>query len=222
MNDKENTNENDIEIVTEEEEINKEYEKYNQLSKEELICTIIELNKDILNLKDDAIKLKDEKDDWQEKYTRLQAEFENTQKRWEKSRDHLKNQSKGTILRSFLPLYDSFKNALKNEDDNGIIQQFFKQFMNILKAFGIEPMKVEKLELFDYNKHEALTTVGRDDVPNNTIIDIIQDGIIIDKDILRYAKVIVSRIPKPPKQKIDEKKEEKLLDENTIENGKEK
>jgi pyruvate dehydrogenase E2 component (dihydrolipoamide acetyltransferase) len=47
--------------------------------------------------------------------------------------------------------------------------------------------------------HEALSTLDRDDLPNNSIIEIIQDGWKIDKDVLRFAKVIVSREPPPPK-----------------------
>ena len=193
-----------------EEEIKKERERYNQLSNEALIEEILEAEKTLTLSKNEQNELKKDKDNWQDKYTRLQAEFENTQKRWEKSKDHLKNQSRGNILKNFLPLYDSFKNALKNEGDLHIIQQFFKQFMNILKGLGVEPMKVDKQELFDYNKHEALTTIENEDIPNNTIIDIIQDGVKLDKDILRYAKVIVSRKPKPKDNKEAEKVDENL------------
>ena len=86
MNKQEKNNQNNNEIEAEAIE-NKEEETYNQLSKDELILQIKEFSKELLNIKDEYLKLEEEKDDWEDKYTRLQAEFENTQKRWEKSRD---------------------------------------------------------------------------------------------------------------------------------------
>ena len=57
--------------------------------------------------------------------------------------------------------------------------------------------------------HEALTSIERDDVPENSIIDIIQEGWKLNKDILRYTKVVISKKPKPPEPpKEEEKKEE--------------
>jgi hypothetical protein len=70
--------------------------------------------------------------------------------------------------------------------------------MNILKSYKAEPIKIKENEQFDYSMHEALSTIEKEDVPNNTIIDVIQDGWKLDKDIIRYAKVIISREPKPP------------------------
>ncbi|MBN1216899.1 MAG: nucleotide exchange factor GrpE [Candidatus Lokiarchaeota archaeon] len=177
-------------------------EQYNDLSEEKLIEKLLDTDKKLSLAKKELIQSKEEKKNWQEKYTRLQAEFENTQKRWEKSKDQLKNQSKGNIIKNFLPLYDSFKHALKNEAEHHILEQFFKQFMNILKNLGVEIMIINEKEIFDYNKHEAITTMQNNDLPNNTIIEVIQDGIKLDKDILRYAKVIVSQ-----KQKLNNNNE---------------
>ncbi len=212
MNKQEKNNQNNKEIEGEVID-NKEQEAYNQLSKDELILNLKEFTKELSSIKDKNLNIIKEKDDWQDKYTRLQAEFENTQKRWEKSREHLKQQYIGMILKSFLPLYDSFKNALKNEDENSPLNQFYKQFLNILKSHGAEPMKVEELELFNYDLHEALSTIERDDVPNNSIIEIIQDGIKLNKDILRFAKVIISRTPKPPEPESKEINEEDIIEE---------
>jgi len=71
-------------------------------------------------------------------------------------------------------------------------------------------MKVNINDPFDYHYHEALNSIERDDLPNNTIIDIIQEGWMLGKQVLRYAKVITSRKAKPPEPEPEpELKEEK-------------
>ena len=128
----------------------------------------------------------------------MQAEFENAQKRWEKNRENLRVQYTASIIRGLLPLYDSFKKAVDDESDNDKIKGFYNQFMSILKSYGAEPIQVKINDSFDYSYHEALTSLERDDIPNNTIIDIIQDGWKIKKGVIRYAKVVISREPKHP------------------------
>ncbi|MBY8988133.1 MAG: nucleotide exchange factor GrpE [Candidatus Lokiarchaeota archaeon] len=161
--------------------------KYNTLKKSN--------NKD----KELLTKHQKESESWKSKHMRLQAEFENAQKRWNKNRQNLRKEYIGYTLRSFLPLYDSFKKALDGEDENNaILKQFYDQFIGILKFHNAEPIKVKENDPFDYSNHEALSSLERDDLPNNSIIEIIQDGWKMDKDVLRFAKVIISREPAPP------------------------
>ena len=129
---------------------------------------------------------------------RLQAEFENAQKRWDKNRQYLKSQYTASALKSFLPLYDSFKKAIENAAEDDQIKQFYKQFMGILKFLGAEPMQTKVNDSFDYSQHEALTSIEKEDIEVNRILDIIQEGWKFDNDVLRYAKVVISKKPKPP------------------------
>ncbi len=164
-------------------------------SKEELIKQLKEFEKDVKD-KDDKIN---ELNGWKNKYIHLQAEFENANKRWDKNRQTLRTQYTASVIKSFLPLFDSFKKAIdSNSKDSETLSQFFNQFLSILKFQGAEPLEIKKNDQFDYNKHEALTTIENDEIPENSIIDIIQEGWKIDKDILRYAKVVISKKPKPP------------------------
>lgn len=136
--------------------------------------------------------------DWKNKYMHLQAEFENAQKRWDKSRKSLRIQNTAYVLKDFLPFYDSFKKAIENVNENDPINQFYNQFLKILKSQKAETIDVKINDLFDYNMHEALSTIEKDDVPENSILEIVQDGWKLGKDVLRYAKVIISKKPKPP------------------------
>jgi molecular chaperone GrpE len=180
----------------------KEPFKLEFFSKDELSGKVKSLETQVEALK----KSNEENSNWKAKYTRLQAEFENAEKRWSKNRQDLRIEYTASAIKSFLPLFDSFKKALENSDKNhDIIKGFYDQFMNVLKFHKAVPMDVKINDVFDYNYHEALNSIERDDVPSNTIIEVIQDGWKLDKNVIRYAKVIVSREPKPPEP---EKKEE--------------
>jgi len=149
--------------------------------------------------KETLLKYQEESDSWKNKHMRLQAEFENAQKRWNKNRQNIRTDYTGRTLKSFLPLYDSFKKALDGDDENkAILKQFYDQFIGILKFYKAEPIVIKINDIFDYSYHEALSSLEKDDLPNNSIIEIIQDGWKMDKDVIRYSKVIISREPKPP------------------------
>ncbi len=169
------------------------------------------------NKKDKELLTKHQKESesWKNKHMRLQAEFENAQKRWNKNRQNLRKQYTGLTLKSFLPLYDSFKKALDGDDENkAILKQFYDQFISILKFHKAESIDVKVNDLFDYSYHEALSSIESDDLPNNSIIEIIQDGWKMDKDVLRFAKVIISREPAPPEPEPEAEPQEEITQEN--------
>ncbi len=185
----------------------KEHYELDYFSKEDLVKEKENLEKQLKELKEKTEKLQKETGESKNKIMHLQAEFENAQKRWDKNRQNLRIEYTGSVLRNFLPLYDSFKKALEsaNEAEKKIIDGFYTQFMNIFKSYGSEPIKVEINDEFDYSIHEALTSIEKEDVPENRILEIVQDGFKYGKEIIRYAKIIISRRPKPPKPKPEEK-----------------
>ena len=173
--------------------------KLEYYSKEHLIEKIDNLESNLKNQTDELKKLKEESESWKSKYMRLQAEFENAQKRWDKNRKNLRLEYTALVLKSFLPLYDSFKKALSNDKENmKILKGFYDQFMNILKSYKAEPMEVKENEPFDYSTQEALTSIEKTDIPKNTILEVIQDGWKLENEVLRFTKVIISKEPKPP------------------------
>jgi len=178
----------------------KEHFELDYFSKEETLEKVKNLEKELTEIKDKSQKLQKENDDSKNKYMHLQAEFENAQKRWNKSRQDLRTQYTASVLKNFLPLYDSFKKAIEsaNETEKNILNGFYSQFMNVFKSYGVEPIEVKINDAFDYSLHEALTTVEREFLPENTIVEIIQDGFKYGKEVIRYTKVVISRKPKPP------------------------
>jgi len=196
----------EIKLLEEKEHFELEY-----FSKDEVLEKVKSIEKELTEVKTTAKKLRVENDESKKKYMHLQAEFENAQKRWNKSRQDLRAQYNASVLKNFLSLYDSFKKALDNdnESEKTILSGFYNQFMSVFKSYGAEPIDVNINDLFDYSKHEALTSVEREDVPENSILEIIQDGWKYGKEVIRYTKVVISRKPKPPEP---EPKEEEIED----------
>lgn len=193
----------DIKMLEEKEHYELEY-----FSKEE--C-----EKELNDLKAKVDQLQKESNDSKNKYMHLQAEFENAQKRWNKSRQNLRIEYTAYVLKNFLPLYDSFKKAIDsaNETEKNVLNNFYDQFMNIFKSYGAEPIKVSVNDQFDYSVHEALSTVEKEDIPENSILEIVQDGFKYGKEVIRYAKVIISRKPKPPEPEPEEKEGKEIVSE---------
>ncbi|MHA1488483.1 MAG: nucleotide exchange factor GrpE [Promethearchaeota archaeon] len=219
----ENNTENSIKSEEIKQLEEKEHKLLDYFSKDDLINKLKSLENAIKEKEENNKKLQEESSSWNKKYTYLQSEFENAQKRWSKNRQNLRVEYTASVLKGFLPLYDSFKKALENETENDTLTSFYNQFMNILKSYGAEPIKVNVNDLFDYSIHEALSSIEKNDIPNNSILEIIQDGWKLDKNVIRYAKVIVSREPKPPEPEPEEEKaEEKGSDEKEIEKKKKK
>ncbi len=193
-----------VEIKLEPQEIKKLEEKdhfeLDYFSKEDIIKEKEEIEKKLADLKENVEKLQKEKEESKKKYLHLQAEFENAQKRWDKNRQNLRIEYTALVLKNFLPLYDSFKKAIEtaNETEKSLLNGFYNQFMSIFKSYGAEPIQVNLNDPFDYNFHEALTSVEKEDIPENRILEIIQDGFKYGKEVIRYTKVIISRKPKPP------------------------
>ncbi len=188
-------------------------------SKEDLVKKVKEHEKK-LEEKDKKIN---ELDGWKKKFTHLQAEFENAQKRWDKSRQDLRTQYKASVLKDFLPFYDSIKKAIDSDHENDTLKQFYNQFLNILKSQGAEPINVNINDSFDYNIHDALSSIEKVDLPENKVVDIVQDGWKLGKDVLRYAKVIISKKPKPPEPEPEPEptvESESIAEESNIEKEK--
>ncbi|KKM27224.1 hypothetical protein LCGC14_1576860 [marine sediment metagenome] len=179
----------------------KEHYELEYFSKDEVLEKVKKLEKELTEFKDNTKKLQKENDEAKNKYMHLQAEFENAQKRWNKSRKNLRIEYTASVLKNFLAVYDSFKKALgaeSTEAEKQLLTSFYDQFMNVFKSYDAKPIEVKINDLFDYSLHEALTSVEKEDLPENSIIEIIQDGFKYGKEVIRYAKVIVSRKPKPP------------------------
>jgi len=129
-----------------------------------------------------------------DKYLRLVAEFDNFKKRTQKEKEEIYSIAKTDVVMSLLPVIDNFERAEKFSDDKNVEEGMAlikKQFNEFLKKIGIEEIEAEGKE-FDPNLHNAVLHEDRDDLPENTVVEVLQKGYKLGDKVIRYAMVKVA------------------------------
>jgi len=141
-----------------------------------------------------------EAEELRERLLRLQAEFENYKKRQSRERGEQRRNFHIGILKEFLPILDNLERAVEHGDvsDPGKIvegvQLVLKQFKESFTQFGVTRME-SRGEMFDPHVHEAMSRVETDgDPPDGTVVEVYQEGYLLDDRILRPAMVGVAKI----------------------------
>lgn len=147
-------------------------------------------------------KLMKEKDGLKDTLQRLQAEFENYKKRTEKECVDFRKYSNAKLITKMLPILDSFELALKNsqqpEQFRKGIELIYSQFFQTLEDEGLR--KIEALKKrFDPYKHEVLLTEESEE-DENTILEELQRGYMLNEEVLRHTKVKIAKKPKEEKK----------------------
>ncbi|OLS13164.1 MAG: GrpE protein HSP-70 cofactor [Promethearchaeota archaeon CR_4] len=181
--------------------------------------TELEIARDeIASLKDQLKNASDEVCEWKDKHIYLQAEFDNAEKRRAKVWEGQRKRMQADVVFAFLPLVDSFIPAVKKANEGAYkdvkqlaegLKTLKQQLDSILKGLNVIPIDIVNVP-FDYNLHEVLQSQVRDDVPDETVLEVVQVGWKLGTDVIRPAKVVVSKksgplVPLPtPSEKVVE------------------
>lgn len=136
--------------------------------------------------------------EWQDKFLRKVAEFENYKRRTENDHLNLFKYAAESFITKLLPVIDDFERSLIHIDDvkdsSQIVEGIKLVYSKLLKT--VEEQGVKRIECigqpFDVNYHEAVMQMKNDSVPPHTVIEEIQSGYIYKDRVIRHAKVIVS------------------------------
>jgi len=101
----------------------------------------------------------------------------------------LKNADKD-LIKDLLPVLDSLDAGSKSSDHVNILKPFQDMILNILKRHGLQKIET-KGEKFDPFRHEVVGIV--DDGEDGVVQDKVQDGYLVNDEVIRTAKVIVSK-----------------------------
>ena len=139
----------------------------------------------------------EEQTDWQDRYLRLYAEFDNFRKRTMRERGDLIRNASKDVLENLLPVLDDFERAQSaaadSEDLNGLKegqQLIHNKLKQILKAQGVEQMEVKAGDAFDVDIHEAITRIPSPEL-SGKVVDVVEAGYKLNDTVIRYAKVVV-------------------------------
>ena len=150
--------------------------------------------------KKDEITLANEKiKEWEDKYKRLLAEFDNFRKRSEKESAMMIDIGASMILTKILPIVDNFERALKtlpeeikeNSFEDGI-DKIYKQILKTFEDLGVKPIEAVG-KPFDPNLHNAVMTDETGDAEVDTVTEELQKGYTYKDQVLRHSMVKVKK-----------------------------
>ncbi|MEE2919876.1 MAG: nucleotide exchange factor GrpE [Bacteroidota bacterium] len=137
--------------------------------------------------------------DWQDKYLRLYAEFDNFRKRTMRERGDLIRNASMDVLEKLLPILDDFDRAAANPSDDAEATRegqalIHTKLRQSLEAQGLAKMEVNPGDAFDVDLHEAITNIPAP-TPElaGKVVDVVEPGYKLNDKIMRYAKVVVGQ-----------------------------
>ena len=142
--------------------------------------------------------LKKERDSLYDRLLRKQAEFENYKKRIDREKSEFVQFASADLMKELLNALDSFELALKKaatqSGGQNLLRGFeliYKQIEDTLARFGLKPIE-SKGKKFDPHFHQAVSTEVTDEVEENTIMDEMRRGYLLNGRLLRPAMVSVA------------------------------
>ncbi len=135
---------------------------------------------------------------------RLAADMENLRKRTAREMQDAKNYAITNFARDMLSVSDNLRRALDAiptdalETDPSLkalaegVEMTERGMLNTLERHGVTQIAPEG-QKFDPNFHQAIFEVPNVEVPNNTVVQVMQTGYAIGDRVLRPAMVGVSR-----------------------------
>lgn len=148
----------------------------------------------------EALKAKaDERDLYYDKYLRLQAEFDNAKKRFDKDKGDLLRYANDGFLLEFMPILDNLEAAekhIKEAKDFKAVQEgvdiIQMQIQRFLKDIGVERVKTVG-EKFDPHVHEAIEADENSDGGDGMVVMELKPGYKLNGRLLRPASVKISK-----------------------------
>ncbi|MDD5097287.1 MAG: nucleotide exchange factor GrpE [Candidatus Omnitrophica bacterium] len=165
-------------------------------NKDQEIKTVTLNEPEYLELKAEVAKAKE----CQDRLLRAQADFDNLRKRLDKEKVEFLKYANEEILLELLNVLDDLERTInlaedKHEDLNAFlkgVEMILAHLYDMLKQHGVKPIEAEG-KVFDPHYHEALMQVENKDLPEHTIVEVLQKGYLMHERVIRTAKVKVSK-----------------------------
>lgn len=136
-----------------------------------------------------------------DKLQRLQADMENLQKITKREVESVTRHASESLLVKLLPILDALSQAgniahsntqLPPEEIAVGLRMLLKQLTEVLRTEGLEeiPALGERL---DPERHEVVSYIETDDAPENTIMEEVRKGYLLNGKVIRPSLVVVSK-----------------------------
>lgn len=153
---------------------------------------------------DEVGKLVVENADLRDRLLRAHAEMENVRRRTEREKSDTARYAISNFARDVLAVGDNIHRAIEHVPGDAsaadpVLKSFLdgiqlteRELLNVLERHGVRKLEPQG-ERFDPNMHQAMFELERDDVPEGTVVQVMQAGYVIGDRCLRPALVGVSK-----------------------------
>ena len=128
-------------------------------------------------------------------HLRLAAEYDNFRKRTAKEKEQSYQNGKSDAVEKLLPVYDNLQRALNQETADAAFKKGVEMTMNelvkILNGLGVEIFG-QVGEEFDPNLHNAVMHTDDENLGENVISQVFQQGFKLGDKVVRFAMVQVA------------------------------
>ncbi len=136
-----------------------------------------------------------EKNEWQDKYIRLMADFDNYKKRTTKEMQASYKNGLIAAVEELLPVVDNFDRAVaampEDSTDGEGIRMIAKQLYDVLAKLGVTPIEAVG-QSFDPNIHNAVMHIEDDAYGENVVAEDFLKGYMCGDKVIRPSMVKVA------------------------------
>jgi molecular chaperone GrpE len=134
-----------------------------------------------------------ERDEYLDNMRRMKAELENSRARLEREHALSVELASERLVKELLPILDNLERALEANGDIGEgVESTRDQLVDILTREGLNPISSEG-QSFDPAVHEALMNKPSNEHEEDTVIQTLERGYVLNGKPIRPAKVVVSK-----------------------------
>ena len=128
--------------------------------------------------------------DASDKYLRLAAEYDNYRKRTTKEKENVYADAKADTVKE-----DNLERGLaqfaEGDPHRQGMELICRQFLAVLEKLGVTRIEAQG-QPFDPQKHDAVMHVEDENVGENTVVEVLQQGYQLGDKVLRFAMVKVA------------------------------
>lgn len=130
-----------------------------------------------------------------DQFVRLTAEYDNYRKRTTKEKENVYADAKADTVKEFLGVLDNLERGLaqfaEGDPHRQGMELICRQFLAVLEKLGVTRIEAQG-QPFDPQKHDAVMHVEDENVGENTVVEVLQQGYQLGDKVLRFAMVKVA------------------------------
>lgn len=162
-------------------------------------ATEAEVSEEVNPLQQENDQLKQQLEEEENRYLRLQADFDNFRRRSRLDAEAAQKYRAQSLVSDILPALDNFERALQvntaDEQTKSVLQgveMVYRQLVEALQKEGVEAIESVGKK-FDPYLHQAVMQVEDDEYEPNTVVEELQKGYKLKDKIIRPAMVKVNQ-----------------------------